>query len=174
MRKLVFFLVALGTVPAAALGQQTVKSKPMINPDAPVNLAADNCDGDFGGTASKSVVCNGNVIVRQGEVTMRSNTIQAQIQGNKPRKITAQGKIVLDSPSGIATGDNGIYDVDPRIVTLTGNVVLTREKNVMRGKQLVVNLITGVANLYGGDAGKPGRVQAIFSNDNGSSETQNP
>jgi len=75
-------------------------------------------------------------------------------------------------PSGIATGDVGVYDVDPRIITLTGNVVLTKDKNVLRGHKLVVNLITGLAALDGGQ-GKTGRVQALFTprNDKGS---QNP
>lgn len=164
MKRFVFVLAALAGLGGAALAQQTVAGKPMLNPNAPINLSSDKFVADLDGKAG---TYTGNVIVRQGEVSMRSNTMRAQFEGNKPGRITAQGKIVLDSPSGIATGDNGIYDVNPRIVTLTGNVVLTREKNVMRGKQLVVNLVTGIAKLDGGGSdGKPGRVQAVFSNDN--------
>ena len=58
---------------------------------------------------------------------------------------------MVNSASGTATGDTGVYDVAPRLVTLTGHVVLTKEKNVMRGAQLTVNLVTGIAQLGGGD-----------------------
>jgi len=85
---------------------------------------------------------------------------------------------VVDAPSGIATGDNGVYEVNPRLITLSGNVVLTKDKNVMRGQQLVVNLISGQATLDGGVSGQRGvtgqhgRVHALFSPK--SDTTQNP
>jgi lipopolysaccharide export system protein LptA len=70
--------------------------------------------------------------------------------------------VVFDAPSGSATGDNGVYDVRPRTITLTGRVVLTKEKNVMRGSSLTINLVTGVAQLgAGGTSG--GRVQGLFT-----------
>ena len=53
---------------------------------------------------------------------------------------------------GTATGDNGVYDVVPRTVTLTGHVVLTKQKNVMRGTQMTVNLVTGQMALTAGGA----------------------
>jgi len=78
---------------------------------------------------------------------------------------------VVNSPSGTATGDNGIYDVAPRLVTLTGHVVLTKGQNVMRGPQLTVTLVPGVAQLGGGrvnstvapGGGPGGRVQGLFT-----------
>jgi lipopolysaccharide export system protein LptA len=98
--------------------------------------------------------------------------MRAKLVGNNPSQIYADGRVVIDAPSGIATGESGVYDVDPRLITLTGKVVLTKDKNVLRGHKLVVNLITGQATLDGGQ-GKGGRVQALFTpkNDNGS---QNP
>jgi len=63
--------------------------------------------------------------------------------------------VVVDSPkSGTATGENGVYSVAPRTVLLTGNVVLKKGKDVMRGAQLTVNLATGQAVLpMGGFSG---------------------
>ena len=92
----------------------------------------------------------GNVVITQGEIRMRANTVRIAIIDGKPNKIYANGNVVVDSASGTATGDNGVYDVAPRLVTLTGHVVLTKQKNVMRGQMLTVNLVTGVANLGGG------------------------
>jgi lipopolysaccharide export system protein LptA len=113
---------------------------------------------------------SGNVLITQGEIKMRANTVRINVIGGKPDKIYANGNVVVNSPSGTATGDNGIYDVAPRLVTLTGHVVLTKGQNVMRGPQLTVNLVTGVAQLGGGrvnstvnPGGGGGRVQGLFT-----------
>jgi lipopolysaccharide export system protein LptA len=110
----------------------------------------------------------GNVIITQGEMRLRANTVRIAIIGSKPNKIYANGNVVVDSASGTATGDNGVYDVAPRLITLTGHVVLTKQKNVMRGQTLTVNLVTGVANLGGAgvsgtSGGGGGRVQGVFT-----------
>ena len=82
---------------------------------------------------------------------MRANTVRMTTVNGKADKIFANGNVVVDSPkSGTATGDNGVYDVVPRTVMLTGNVVLKKGKDVMRGTQLTVNLVTGQAMLGGG------------------------
>jgi lipopolysaccharide transport periplasmic protein LptA len=162
-------LLGAGVLMGAAFGEQTILGKSMVNPNAPIDITANQFDVDAN---TKTGVYSGNVIIHQGEVSMRANTVRALLVNDKPSRITAQGKVVVDAPSGIATGDNGVYDVDPRIIVLTGNVVLTKDKNVMRGKELVVNLITGVAKLNGGE-GKDGRIRALFSNDK-PSDTQKP
>jgi lipopolysaccharide export system protein LptA len=134
-------------------------TKGMLNPDAPIEWAADNFVGD---AVTKEGTFTGNVVIRQGEVRMRADAVRVHVVQNKPDKIYAQGNVVVDTPSGIATGDSGVYDVNPRIITLKGRVVLTKDKNVMRGRQLVVNLITGVATLDSSD-GTGGRIQGLFS-----------
>lgn len=114
---------------------------------------------------------SGNVIITQGEIKMRANSVRINVISGKPDKIYANGNVVVNSPSGTATGDNGVYDVAPRLVTLTGHVVLTKGQNVMRGPQLTVNLVTGVAQLGGGGrvnstiqpGASGGRVQGLFT-----------
>ena len=126
---------------------------------------ADPKGGQITGTYS------GNVVITQGEIRMRANTVRINVIGGKPDKIYANGGVVVNSPSGTATGDSGVYDVAPRLVTLTGRVVLTKGQNVMRGPQLTVNLVTGVAQLGGGGrvnstlnpGGGGGRVQGLFT-----------
>ncbi|MBV9044413.1 MAG: hypothetical protein JO348_10655 [Alphaproteobacteria bacterium] len=115
---------------------------------------------------------SGNVVVTQGDIKMRANSVRINVIGGKPDKIYASGNVVVQSPSGNAQGDNGVYDVAPRLVTLTGHVVLTKGANVMRGPQLTVNLVTGVAQLGGGGrvnstltpgSSSGGRVQGLFT-----------
>jgi lipopolysaccharide export system protein LptA len=64
-------------------------------------------------------------------------------------KIYANGKVVVDSPAtGTVTGDNGIYDLTKKLVTLSGHVVLHKQGQVtMAGSLLTVNMVTGIANL---------------------------
>jgi lipopolysaccharide export system protein LptA len=159
------FTAAAVAVAAFALAAQAADepsnpiTKGMLNPNAPIDVTADNFVAD---SNAKTGVYTGNVIVHQGEVRLRANTVRVHVAANKPDKIFAQGNVVFDAPSGVATGDSGVYDVNPRIVTLTGNVVLTKDKNVMRGQHLTINLVTGLATLDG-RSGASGRVQALFS-----------
>ena len=176
MRRLFTATIALSALTVAGAAQQVNPiTKGMLNPNAPIDVSADNFIADAN---AKTGVYTGNVIVHQGEVRMRANAVRAHFIDNKPDKILAQGHVVVDAPSGIATGDNGVYEVNPRLITLSGNVVLTKDKNVMRGQQLVVNLITGQATLDGGVSGQRGvtgqhgRVHALFSPK--SDTTQNP
>jgi len=82
---------------------------------------------------------------------MRSNSVRVSTVDGKADKVFATGNVVVDSPaSGTATGDNGVYSVGPRTVVMTGNVVLKKGKDVLRGAQLTVNMVTGRATLGGG------------------------
>ncbi len=127
--------------------------------NAPISVSADNFSGDF---ETKVGVYSGNVLVSQGDFKLHADKVTVMVAKGKPDRIVASGNIVFDAPSGTATGDTGVYDLGPRTITLSGRVVLTKEKNVMRGTQLVINLATGKAVL--GASGMPGgRVQGLFT-----------
>ena len=136
--------------------------------DAPINVSADQFLADLN---AKSGTYSGNVVVTQGDIRMHADTVRVNVVDGKPDKITATGAVVVDSPaSGTATGDSGVYNVADRVVVLSGKVVLTQGKSVMRGTQLSVNLVTGQAKLgaAGAKPGTPGgntggRVQGIFT-----------
>ncbi|HWY64082.1 MAG TPA: lipopolysaccharide transport periplasmic protein LptA [Rhizomicrobium sp.] len=132
--------------------------------NAPIDISSDTFQADLNG---KSGTWTGNVIVIQGDMKLRANTVHMTTVNGKADKVMANGNVVVDSPrSGTATGDNGVYSVVPRTVLLTGNVVLKKGKDVMRGSQLTVNLATGQAVLGGGVKGQTQnstRVQAVFT-----------
>lgn len=151
--------------------QAATSSSPIVHHDAnqPIAVSADRFVAEKNPTSANggqiTGTYSGNVIIIQGDIRMRANTVRINVINNKPDKIYANGNVVVDSASGTATGDAGVYDVAPRLVTLTGHVVLTKDKNVMRGAQLTVNLVTGVAQLGGGVNGTHGgsRVQGLFT-----------
>jgi lipopolysaccharide export system protein LptA len=128
------------------------------NSNAPINVSSDNFVGDL---ASKVGTYIGNVIVIQGDMRLRADRVKVNVAQGKPTRIEATGKVVVNSQSGTATGDNGVYELGPRTITMTGHVVLTKEKDVMRGTKLVMDLNTNLAHLYA--QGMPGgRVQGLF------------
>ena len=179
MKCAAFLVLLLSIAPAFAAAPSPVLGK--HDSSAPINISADKFIAD---SNAKTGTWSGNVVVIQGDMRMRANSVRLNVVGNenKPDKIFASGNVVVDSPnSGTVTGDNGIYDVVARTVTMTGKVVLTKQKDVMRGSQLTVNLTTGVATLGGGakPAGAPasqngGRVQGIFTPPSSPNTQRNP
>jgi lipopolysaccharide export system protein LptA len=124
----------------------------------PINVASDAFQGD---TANKIGIYTGNVVVVQGDMKMRSDSMKIVEVEDKPNKIYAYTNVVVNAPNGTATGDDGVYDMVAHTITLTGKVVLTKEKNVMRGTKLVMDMDTNLAHLTA--QGMPGgRVQAIL------------
>ena len=159
------FLAALLLVASAAAAQAQTKSA-LGNRGAnqPINIAADKVTADLN---AKSITYTGNVVVTQGDIRMHADAMKVNTDDGKARTIQADGKVVVDSPAtGTVTGDNGVYDVNQKTVLMSGKVVLTRGKDVMRGTRLTVNLVTGQAVLGTGGAGNnatPGRVQGVFT-----------
>lgn len=127
----------------------------------------------------KLAVFTGNVAARQGDLVLRSDSLAvdygkvkgARQMGGTPEisKLRARGRVHLVSPDESARGDWAVYDVPGRVITMGGDVVLTRGENVLQGRHLVFNLATGKSRIDGGsnketaDGGKSGRVRAIFN-----------
>jgi len=157
--------LALTMVLCAAPAMAATAAVAHRDADQPISISSDNFVAEKNPAAAGGITgtYSGNVIIVQGDNRMRSDTVRIVVVNNKPQKIFFNGSVVVNSASGTATGDSGVYDVVPRLVTLTGHVVLTKEKNVMRGAQLTVNLVTGIAQLGGGANGTHGRVQGLFT-----------
>jgi lipopolysaccharide export system protein LptA len=161
-------LLALPTGLQAAAPAAT-PAKPVLGKhdnNAPINISSDSFQADLNG---KTGTWTGNVVVIQADMKLRANTVRMTTVNDKADKVMASGNVVVDSPkSGTVTGDNGVYSVVPRTILLTGNVVLKKGKDVMRGTQMTVNLATGQMVLGGGVKGQAGsqgstRVQAVFT-----------
>jgi len=140
MRK-TLLLVALLGFSGAAFAQNGLLGK--HDADQPVNLSADKMEADLKG---KTVTYTGDVRGVQGDIRLRADMMKDDSPNNK---IYIRGKVVVDSPlSGTVTGDNAIYDLTKKYVTLSGNVVLHKQGQVtMSGSLLTVNMVTGIATL---------------------------
>ena len=126
---------------------------------APISVTADAFTGDF---QTKVGTYSGNVIVSQGNFKLHADRVDIAVTKGKPDRIIAVGHVLFDAPSGTASGAKGVYALDARTITLTGDVVLAKDKNVMRGTQLTVDLDSGKATL-GAKGMAGGRVQGLFT-----------
>ncbi|NWH08119.1 MAG: hypothetical protein HXY22_05650 [Alphaproteobacteria bacterium] len=161
----VLALAALLVIRGGAAGAQSAPNPfAALSKDTnePINIAANNVVADFD---ASTATYSGNVVVKQGEMLMRSDTLKIFAPKGEISRIEAAGNVVLSSPTGSAQSATAVYDVVPRVVTLNGGVILTHEDNVMRGSGLTVDLVSGEAKLIGelGPQGKPGRVRGLFN-----------
>jgi lipopolysaccharide export system protein LptA len=164
-------LFAALALSASAQAAPVVKPAPAAKPvtgqhdsNAPITISSDSFQADLN---AKSGTYSGNVVIVQADMKLRANVVKLTTVNDKIDKVVASGNVVVDSPnSGTVTGDNGVYSVVPRIVVMTGNVIMKKGKDVMRGVQLTVNLATGQAVMGGGKAQTgvqaTGRVQGVF------------
>ena len=161
---------------ATAEAQQNQPLDRSFDVDQPIEINADSLEVR---QKENIAIFRGNVTAAQGRIRLRADRISVHYRSRKNSgvagaiggaisKLDAFGNVFISSPSETAQGKSGVYDVDNKLVSLRGDVVLTRGENVLRGERLVINLATGVTKLDGGPAGQAGqarptgRVQGIF------------
>jgi lipopolysaccharide export system protein LptA len=167
MRKLsLIFGALLLTVPAQAAVPDLLGGH---DADKPISIDADKNETDL---KAKITIFSGDVRITQGDTRMRADVVKRDDPNNK---IYFNGKVVVDAPAtGTITGDNGIYDLSKKLVTLSGHVVLHKQGQITStGSLLTYNMVTGVAQVVAtpvaatanqaAAAGMPGgRVHAVI------------
>lgn len=149
-------VLALGLV--AALGTaraQTVNSLKNHDSNAPVDFAADRIE--LQDRADRAVL-TGNVEVNQGDMKLRAARVTIAYTGGDQTQVNrmdASGGVVLTTATETARSAYAIYDLRTRLVTMIGNVVISRAgKGETRGNRLVLNMNSGQASLNGGGGGR--------------------
>jgi lipopolysaccharide export system protein LptA len=135
----------------------------------------------------KVATFSGNVKVVQGDTVMRCKALvvyyeqQGQAAGAPAMKaatpgpggssqisrLEATGGVTVNQKEQTATGDKALFDMKANTVTLQGNVVVSQGQNIMRGDRLVVNLTSGVSQVY---AGQSSPVKVLIQQGGGSSD----
>lgn len=142
--------------------------------DKPIEITADRLVLEQN---QQKAIFSGNVDALQGDTTLRTDLLRVFYTSDEERKATgtqqtvrrleAEGNVVITQPGETATGNSGIYDVVGGKMVLLGDVVLTRNQNVVRGDRLDVDRNTGVSVVTAnkpqtGSAGRDQRVRALF------------
>jgi lipopolysaccharide export system protein LptA len=153
------------------------------NKDQPVHIEAATLEVR---DKDKTATFSGNVVVRQGDTTLRSKTLvvfydqddaaKGGMKAAQPgpggkqsiRRLEARGGVTVIQKEQTATGQTGIFDMKSNTITMTGGVVISQGQNVLRGERLVVDVATGHARVEGG------RVQGMFSPNSRDSKEAKP
>lgn len=177
MKPMRSMLCLLALLAGPALAQTS--SGLAISHDKPVEITSDTLEVF---QPQKKAIFTGNVVAVQGDINMKAARMvvfyrdeasaggaggdaaaAAASTGQGIYRIEADGEVFFATPQETAQGDNAIYDVDADTIDLLGNVLLTREKNVLKGTRLNYNLATGRSVLTGGAAAQGGgRVRGLF------------
>ena len=160
--------IAVGLSATAALAQsrEPISALKGHNSDAPVDVTADRIEVQ---DRTDRAIFAGNVHVRQADLTMDAERVTVAYStegGVQINRIDAAGGVLVRSPSETARGAFGIYDTDRKLITLVGNVQLTRGQNQITGARLVIDLDSGRAVIDGGPPGvnqSGGRVTGHFT-----------
>lgn len=174
LRRSAFVVALAGTVAigaSVAQAQSTVQGVPNAvqgfsqNRDKPIQIEAASLEMR---DKDKVATFSGNVKVVQGDTTMRSKTLvvfydneqgkdakKAGMKSSTPgpggsssiKRLEAKGGVIVTQKDQTVTGETGIFDMRSNTVTMLGGVVLTKEKNVLRGDRLVVDMTTGISRV---------------------------
>ena len=159
LRFLLFAPALLAVAPAE--GQQAPRASSGFNSNSPVDVEADRIEVQ---DRADRAIFSGNVVARQGNMTMsaaRLTVAYTDTSGVDVQRLEASGGVMLRTPSETARGNFALYDVNRRIVTMTGGVQLTQGQNRVQGGRLVLDLNSHRAVMDGG--GSTGRVSGRFT-----------
>jgi lipopolysaccharide export system protein LptA len=169
MRRLPILLAPLALATAAAAVAQSrepVSALKGHNSDAPIDLTADRLEVQ---DRADRAIFAGSVHVKQDDLTLDTSRLTVAYSssgGVQIKRLDASGGVTVRSPSETARGSFGIYDLDRKLITLVGNVVLQRQGSQLSGQRLVIDLDSGRAIIDGGPAGvgqSGGRVTGHFT-----------
>jgi lipopolysaccharide export system protein LptA len=146
-----------------------------LQPDSnqPIEINADRLEVV---QPEQKAIFSGNVMATQGNVKLTSERMivfyRPAGQGGGESgvsRIEVIGNVEMHTPTEAASGDRGVYNVDNKQILVFGNVLLRRDKNVLKGERLEYNLVSGRSLLTAGDTGAPvsaeqgsGRVKGVF------------
>jgi lipopolysaccharide export system protein LptA len=166
LRTLAMAALAAASIAGLAQAQDPVSALKGHNADAPIDVTADRIEVQ---DRADRAIFAGNVHVRQASLTLdtdRLTVAYSSAGGIEIDRLDASGGVTVRSPSETARGDFGIYDLDRKLITLIGGVVLTRGGSRVMGSRLMIDLDSGRAVIDGGPPGvgaSGGRVTGHFT-----------
>lgn len=133
------------------------------SPGEPLEVEADSLDVD---DTARVAIFRGDVVTKQGEVTMRSSEIRASYTGSarladpagageagagggsQLSRIDATGAVVVSTGDGRkVTGNTARYEAKSNTVVVSGDVELSQAGTVVRGNRLAIDMATGKATI---------------------------
>lgn len=117
----------------------------------------------------KRMLAIGQARARQDDDVLEAQTISAFLrtnaQGNDEiYRLEAEQNVVITTPSEVAKGAKGVYNLDNNTAQLTGGVTIERGPNTLLGERADVDLNTNISKIFSGKQSPAGggRVRAVF------------
>ncbi len=143
------------------------------NDGGPVDITADRSE-TF--QQQRMSVWEGNVIAIQGGDKLQTPRLTVYFAssgraGQSPSagpdmgridRMEAEGPVYFVTQTQRAQADHATYDATNDTVTMTGNVILVQDKNVVKAEKLVIDQKTGHSTLFPGSKTEKGRVRGVF------------
>ena len=159
------FGALVGITLALASATQAQEGAARLDTTEPIEIVADALEVN---QEQKLAIFTGNVAATQGQILLNADRVVVHYAAGGGdgiqaiSTIDAEGNVFFSTNFETAQGDAGLYDVENGMIMLTGDVVLTRGDNVLRGTRLVLNLLDGKSRVDGGAAEDGGRVRGVF------------
>jgi len=178
-------LLMVAAAPSMAQPTGSAASRPaggggfgFSNEGGPVDITADRSE-TF--QQQRMTIWEGNVVAIQGGDKLQTPRMTVYFaDSGQPRqsaggpdmgriqRMEAEGPVYFVTATQKAQGDHATYDAVADTVTMTGNVVLVQDKNVVKGEKLVIEQKTGHSTLYATTNQEKGRVRGVFYPNSGS------
>ena len=98
----------------------------------------------------KRGVFKGNVVARQGDITIRASRVEANYskEAHGITKAVADGGVTVTSGTKVGKSDRAEFNNDQRTVILTGEPRLWEEGSVLEGKQIIFHVDDGRVECF--------------------------
>ncbi len=154
LRAAAFALCVLvtGTLAAAAQGTSVTLGVQDHDSSTPVEITSEELELD---QESGTAVFTGDVIVRQGDITMTCGRMVVEYARNPDtgrneiKVIRMFGGVTFVSAEEAAEADNAVYDLTSEIIEMSGNVLVTQGPTALTANRLTYNLQTGDGRMEG-------------------------
>lgn len=154
LRVFLFFVLAASTV----FGQERRNPRSEELGTLPIEITADRLSAD---SVGNSVTFEGNVVAKQGDVTLSSDRLFSEYSRGSGaiEKIVAEGSVRVNQEGREARAARAVFfNMEQRIV-LSGGAELAQGRNTLKGETVTIFLRENRSVVTGGEGG---RVRAVI------------
>ena len=158
--RMIAALPLIAAMACGAMAQERGKESARDLGSLPIDVTADRVNAD---SVRDTVTFEGNVVAKQGDVTLHADRIEAVYSRDAGaiNRIEAEGNVRFTQEGREATSKRAtFYNMEQQIV-LSGGATLRQGQNTVKGETLTIFLRENRSVVTGGKDG--GRVQAVIN-----------
>lgn len=112
-------------------------------------------------------VARGDAAASREDKTLRADVLTAHIIQNQAgdsrvQRVEAFDNVRVRTATETATSRRGVYNVDRGVATLSGDVEINKDQNIIKGCAAVINMNTGVSTMQACQGEGQGRARGTF------------